>query len=114
MFSSPYSFSTALAIPTSLPIISESSYRYTTPRTKQAASAISSPNPSFSSANRSDENNTSGTSSEQADYRIVKDGWGGPRNFMESCGRRLHSPQDIQEDKAILDGFGKLNEPVGG
>lgn len=45
----------------------------------------------------------------KSDYKIVKDGWGDRKNFMENHGLRLHNSDDYDTAHQILDGYRRID-----
>ncbi|KAH9826469.1 hypothetical protein Tdes44962_MAKER03462 [Teratosphaeria destructans] len=55
----------------------------------------------------SSSNNKSGGGN--SNYAIAKD-YGGQKGFMESYGLKMHSPEDVQEAKAIQDAMREADQ----
>jgi hypothetical protein len=53
----------------------------------------------------------SSSSGGKPDYRMIKDaGFNNMNHMMQSYGLKMHNHEDIQEAKAILDGYRKIDE----
>ena len=54
------------------------------------------------------------SSDRKSDYQMVKDaGFDNVNHMMQSYGLKMHNHEDVQEAKAILDGFRKIDEANG-
>jgi inhibitor of KinA sporulation pathway (predicted exonuclease) len=54
------------------------------------------------------------SSDRKSDYRLIKDaGFNNMNHMMQSYGLKMSEHEDIQEARAILDGFRKIDEANG-